>query len=113
MRDERSASEDDAMESGPPGSWLTYRYRLGGPGTREASGTIKAPAFLAAARRLIPTRLGEHLGPDGGYLRLRAAGQEEVLFRVRRDGGRVVRFEVVPASRWTFAPADLGAPDDD
>lgn len=97
------------------GAWLTYRYRVGGEGTREAAGTVKAPSFLDAARRVV-ARLAERggdgaLGPGPAYLRLRAAGEEEVLVRAARAGpGAAWRVEAVPAGTYAFPPA-RGAPD--
>jgi hypothetical protein len=99
------------------GTWLTYRYRLQGEGTTPATGTIKAPSFLAAARRLLARRLGDAVGPTPAYLRLRAAGELEVLFRVSRTGMRgadALRVEVVPAGSHAVArTADAPASADD
>jgi hypothetical protein len=69
------------------GAWLTYRYRLGGDDTPEAAGTIKAPSFLSAARRLVVGRLAGRLGAAPAYLRLRAAGERELLVRVEQGAG--------------------------
>ncbi len=87
------------------GTWLTYRYRFGGAGTPEAMGTIKAPSFLSAARRLLARRLAGPSGSASAYLRLRAAGQEEMLLRVvgvpgERGGG--VQLEQVPTETYHF-----------
>ena len=85
------------------GTWLTYRYRLGG-GAADAQGTIKAPSFLSAARRLFERRLAAHLGAGPAYLRLRAAGEEEVLLRVTPapDGGGAPGLEVVASDAFRF-----------
>lgn len=92
----------------PGGAWLTYRYRLGGDVTAEAAGTIKAPSFLTAARRLLARRLAGAIGPGPAYLRLRAAGEEEVLLRVVRaddvDGDGAPQVEVVPTRSYHFDP---------
>jgi hypothetical protein len=101
---------DDAADAGDAdeprgGTWLTYRYRLGG-GVSEASGTIKAPSFLSAARRLLARRLAGRVGAGPAYLRLRAAGEEEVLIRVTPAGG-APRLEVVPPDAYRFdGPTD-------
>jgi hypothetical protein len=65
--------------------WLTYRYRFGAGTASDATGTIKAPSFGAAARRLVAERLGDRLGPAPAYLRLRAAGETEAWFVVSRE----------------------------
>ena len=90
------------------GDWLTYRYRLGGEGTPEAAGTMKAPSFRSAARRILVREvargLHDALGPV--YLRLRAAGEEEVFVRaVRADAAREAAWhvEVVPNGTYHFA----------
>ena len=87
MADDGRVGEDDggvgARARG--GHLLTYRYRLGG-GASDASGTIKAPSFADAARSLVRRRLARHLGAGPACLRLRAAGQEEVLYRVTPPG---------------------------
>jgi hypothetical protein len=83
------------------GRWLTYRYRLGGPTAAAASGTIKAPSFLAAARRLVSERLIDRLGAEPAFLRLRAAGEDEVLMRVTPNGD-APRLEGVPAGSYRF-----------
>ena len=108
--DERT---DEATESSSPspaatrgGAWLTYHYRLAGPDTPAATGTIKAPSFLTAARRVLARGLGATVGPTPAYLRLRAAGELEVLFRVSQTGGRgadALRVEVEPAGSRTVA----------
>ena len=94
-------------EPKPRGSWLTYRYRLGGDVASEASGTIKAPSFASAGRRLLDERLGDRIGAGTAYLRLRAAGQEEVLMQARRDAGGAVHLEAVPADSHRFGAPDL------
>jgi hypothetical protein len=91
---------------GRGGAWLTYRYRLGG-GAADAQGTIKAPSFLDAARRLLAGRLAAHLGAGAAYLRLRAAGEEEMLLRVTPAGdGGAPDVEVVPRDAFRFAEPD-------
>ena len=98
--------DGDAGAPAPGERWLTYRYRLGGA-MAEAAGTIKAPSFADAARRLVRHRLARHLGPAAAYLRLRAAGEEEVLFRVtppvEGEGGGA-RLEAVPPDAYRFGP---------
>lgn len=87
------------------GAWLTYRYRLGGEGTPEATGTMKAPSFLSAARRILARGLEATIGPEPAYLRLRAAGEQEVLLRVRRaEPGAEAgpHLEVVPSETYHF-----------
>lgn len=119
-----SAGREDAPGSdGPPaaatggGAWLTYRYRLGGEGTPEVTGTMKAPSCLSAARRIldraIARGLGGTIGPAPAYLRLRAAGEQEVLLRVvRADAGADVgvgaglRVEVVSGGAYPFVPPE-------
>lgn len=100
------------------GEWLTYRYRLGGEGTPEATGTMKAPSFLSAARRILARitarGLGGTTGPAGpapAYLRLRAAGEQEVLLRLTRTGGSPdagagggFQLDVVPGDTYQFVP---------
>jgi hypothetical protein len=108
MAERADADDDDAeAESGRGGRWLTYRYRLGG-GDAPAQGTIKAPSFLSAARRLLERRLGAHLGAQPAYLRLRAAGEAELLLRVTpsSDGGGAPRLEVVPPETFRFEEPD-------
>jgi hypothetical protein len=85
--------------------WLTYRYRLGGPGIAEVSGTIKAPTFLEAARRVVRRRLTNVLATHPAYVRLRAAGEDEVLLRITGAAGRDGRpsFEVVSPDAFEFA----------
>lgn len=106
----------DASRTTTGGSWLTYRYRLGGNVAREVAGTIKAPSFLAAARKLLRQRLKDALGPGPAYLRLRAAGEDEVLLRVVRDEADAAspagapRVEVVPADAYHFAEPAAGDP---
>jgi hypothetical protein len=108
MRDDEAGAESaDGPDEGPDdgargASWLTYRYRLGGA-TAPAAGTIKAPSFLSAARRLLERRLGPLLGPGPAYLRLRAAGEEEVLVRITRGAdGAPATLAVVPADSHHF-----------
>ena len=108
MTDLPDDESDDETERG--GSWLTYRYRLGGAATPPAAGTIKAPSFMAAARRLMAERLGERLGDGPAYLRLRAAGEEEVLLEVTRDPVGRVALAVVPGDRFRFE-AEFGEPE--
>jgi hypothetical protein len=100
------AADDD--EPQPRGSWLTYRYRLGGDVAVEASGTIKAPSFRSAARRLVDGRLADHVRGGPAYLRLRAAGQEEVLMQARLDAHGAVHLDVVPTGSYQFEEPDLG-----
>jgi hypothetical protein len=116
--DERGTNEDayddPASETVQRGTWLTYRYRLGG-GAADASGTIKAPSFLSAARRLVERRLAAHLAAEPAYLRLRAAGQEEVLVRVTPapDGmGGAARVEIVAPDAYRFGGTDVDAGQD-
>ena len=93
------------------GTWLTYRYRLGGEVAREVAGTIKAPSFLGAARKLLKRRLADAFGPGPGpaYLRLRAAGEDEVLLRVvRTEADAPPRFDVVPSDSYQFAEPAAG-----
>ena len=109
-----STGRNDAPGSdGPPaevprgGEWLTYRYRLGGEGMPEATGTMKAPSFLSAARRILARGLGDTIGPAPAYLRLRAAGEQEVLLRGVRaaaDVGAGLHVEVVPGGTYQFVP---------
>ncbi|MDF1503240.1 hypothetical protein [Roseisolibacter sp. H3M3-2] len=88
-------------------SWPTYRWRLGGDGVDPARGTIKAPSFRDAARTLLARRLAPHLGAGAAYLRLRAAGEEEVLLRVTpAPGGGAPRLAVVPRDAYAFPDAD-------
>ena len=106
---------DDEPDDPPHnGLWLTYRYRLGGDDTTPAAGTIKAPSFLSAARRLVARRLAAHLGATPAYLRLRAAGEQEVLLRVVRAGidpAGGVQMDVVPFDRYHFDPPAGPDPD--
>ena len=98
------ADEPQAGASG--GTWLTYRYRLEGADTPAATGTIKAPSFPVAARRTLARGLGATVGPAAAYLRLRAAGEQEVLFRVTQTGvpgADALHLEVVPAGSHAFA----------
>lgn len=113
MADDGRAEDEDggAGERARGEAWLTYRYRLGG-GAAEAAGTIKAPSFASAARRLLRQRLAGHLGPAPAYLRLRAAGEEEVLFRVTPPGegsGGAPQLAVVPPDAYRFGPPDDAA----
>ena len=112
--DEPDDEPDDEADDARGGLWLTYRYRLGG-GAQEAQGTIKAPSFLSAARRLLARRLSAHLGAGPAYLRLRAAGEEEVLVRVTppADGRGAPRLEVVPSDAFHFGEPDVGGDTDD
>ena len=106
---EGARDEEAAAAAAGGGAWLTYRYRLGGEGTPDAAGTIKAPSFLSAARRILARGLGAAVGPAPAYLRLRAAGEQEVLFRVSRTaphGGAPLHVEVVPGGTFRFAEAD-------
>lgn len=103
MNDEDWADDGDAAAAGG-GAWLTYRF--GGEGTPDATGTMKAPSFLNAARRILARGLGAAVGIAPAYLRLRAAGEQEVLFRVSRAGpagGAPLYVEVVPRGTYTFA----------
>lgn len=113
---EHTGAPDDLSDDVPDdaagargGAWLTYRYRLGG-GDAEAQGTIKAPSFLSAARRLLERRLAGRLGAGPAYLRLRAAGEREVLLRVTpaADARHAPRLDVVPADAFRFAEPDVG-----
>jgi hypothetical protein len=105
---------DDDPDARPRGAlWLTYRYRLAGDDTPAASGTIKAPSFLSAARRLVAGRLAGRLGASPAYLRLRAAGEEEVLLRVARpahEAHAAPEVTVVPADAYRFEPPAGGRP---
>jgi hypothetical protein len=114
MTDEdRTGTDDTSASAGAAGggAWLTYRYRLGGEGTAEATGTMKAPSFLSAARRILARGLGATIDPGPAYLRLRAAGEQETLFRVSRTGpgaSDALHVEIVPSATYTFAEgADL------
>ena len=96
---------DDRTAEGVRGAWLTYAYRFGSATVPHASGTIKAPSFGAAARRLLTQRLADRVGPEPAFLRLRAAGQEEVLLEVSRPAGgpgRRPTLTVVPSDRFRF-----------
>ena len=103
--DDVDDADDQAVDGGRVGSWLTYAYRFGSATGPHASGTIKAPSFGAAARRLLAQRLADRVGPEPAFLRLRAAGQEEVLLEVSRPtggpGGRPT-LTVVPSDRFRF-----------
>lgn len=99
-------TEDDGTTA--PGGWLTYRYRAGGDGAAESTGTIKASSFASAARRLADGRLAARLGERPLFLRLRAAGEDEVLMRLHRDAGGRPQVAAVPADGFRFAPPDLG-----
>ena len=112
---------DEPRTGASGGTWLTYRYRLEGADTPAATGTIKAPSFLVAARRALARGLGATIGPAPAHLRLRAAGEQEVLFRVTQagvPGADALQLEVVPAGSHAFAadgeptsaePADPGS----
>jgi hypothetical protein len=104
---------EPTASASPGGGWLTYRYRFGRAASVEASGTIKAPSFLAAARRLATERLYERLSAVPAYLRLRAAGEAEVWFEVARaagdDAGSPPRVTALPAA----PEGAFGAPGDD
>lgn len=114
MTDDGRDATAGAGERGRGETWRTYRYRLGA-GSAEASGTIKAPSFASAARRLVDRRLAGALGPTPAYLRLRAAGEEEVWFRVTppaAGSAGAPRLEVVPPDAHRFGPADTAAAPD-
>ncbi|HEY0777933.1 MAG TPA: hypothetical protein VGD56_08190 [Gemmatirosa sp.] len=88
------------------GTWLTYRYRFSGEGTPESTGTVKAPSFLNAARRILARGLGATVGPAPAYLRLRAVGEQETLFRVdctHAGDAAALRIDVVPSGTYQFA----------
>ncbi len=106
-RDDEDGDDADVASS-RGGAWLTYRYRLGG-GAAPAHGTIKAPSFLSAARRLVERRLAAQLGEGPAYLRLRAAGEEEVVVRVtpRADGRGAPQLDVVARDAFDFGPTDV------
>jgi hypothetical protein len=99
----------DPHAAAPRGSWLTFRYRLGGPDLVERRGTMKAPSFLDAARRIVARRFGDS-SPTIVYLRLRAAGEEELLVRVTPGAARdrAPRYDVVPPDAWRFEPGADG-----
>ena len=103
---DRAPGGDEAAATAASGAaWLTYRYRFGGEGTPEATGTMKAPSFLSAARRILARGLGDTVGPAPAFLRLRAAGEQEVLFRVDRataGDAEPLRVEVVPSGTYQF-----------
>ncbi len=115
----RGAADEDAGRANVGhargGPWLTYRYRFADAAGAEASGTMKAPSFLSAARRILARRLTGALGPEPAYLRLRAAGEDEVLLRVVQtpaDAPDAPRLEVVPADTYRFVshgPASPGS----
>jgi uncharacterized membrane protein YvlD (DUF360 family) len=97
--------DDDAEDDARGGSWLTYAYRFGSATVPHASGTIKAPSFDEAARRLLARRLADRLGPEPAFLRLRAAGEQEVLLQVTRppdDPAARPALTVVPSDRFRF-----------
>lgn len=103
---------EPTASASPGGGWLTYRYRFGHAARVEASGTIKAPSFLVAARRLVAERLHERVGAATAYLRLRAAGEAEVWFAVGRGDAadaaappRLTALAVAPAGVFD-APGD-------
>ena len=98
--------EEGADDARPAGTgWLTYRYRLGG-GAVNASGTLKAPSFAEAARTLVGQRLAQHVGAGPAYLRLRVAGQDEVVFRIMLGAtpARGPHLAVVPPDTYAFGP---------
>ena len=69
---------------------------------------MKAPSFGSAARRILARGLGATIGLAPAYLRLRAAGEQEVLLRVERTSagaGAVPRLVVVPNGTYQFTPA--------
>ena len=103
MSDEHDDETDDGARGG---AWLTYAYRFGSATGAHASGTIKAPSFGAAARRLVAERLAERVGPEPAFLRLRAAGQEEVLLQVSRPAGGRPMLVAVPSDRFRFERED-------
>jgi hypothetical protein len=97
--------DDDDEDGASGGSWLTYAYRFGSATVPHASGTIKAPSFDAAARRLLARRLADRLGAEPAFLRLRAAGEEEVLLEVSRppdDPAARPTLTAVPSDRFRF-----------
>jgi hypothetical protein len=106
MHDDGTEDDDGTTA---PGGWLTYRYRAGGDGAAESAGTIKAPSFASAARRLSDGRLAARVGERPLFLRLRAAGEDEVLMRLHRDAGGRAQVAAVPVDSFQFAPPDLGA----
>ena len=75
----REASSPPSPEATRGGAWLTYRYRLSGADTPVATGTIKAPSFLTAARRVLARGLGATGASPSAS---RAAGS-----RVAQSGG--------------------------
>ncbi|HZF67113.1 MAG TPA: hypothetical protein VEZ47_03645 [Gemmatirosa sp.] len=104
--DARHVGDARAVASG--GAWLTYRYRFGGALAPDATGTMKAPSFLSAVRRILARGLAATVGSAPAYLRLRAAGEQEMLFRIGRTGeddGAPLRVEVVPPDAYTFSDA--------
>jgi hypothetical protein len=107
--EDRAGAGDEGDAAAGGGAWLTYRYRFGGEGTPEATGTMKAPSFPSAARRILARGLGATVGPGPAYLRLRAAGEQETLFRVERTGtggDDALRVAAVPAETYQFAETD-------
>ena len=111
MSDERDEGPGDVARGG---AWLTYAYRFGSAAGAHASGTIKAPSFGVAARRLVSERLAGQIGPEPAFLRLRAAGEEEVLLQVTRPVGEHTappRLEVVPSDRFRFERSERPEPD--
>jgi hypothetical protein len=78
---------------------------------------MKAPSALAAARRILARGLDATLGAAPAYLRLRAAGEQQVLLRVARAGPALparadaeLRLDVVPGDAFEF-PRRPGTPD--
>lgn len=103
----RPQTADHTAHDARGGTWLTYRYRVGGGATAEATGTMKAPSFLSAARQILARGLADTIGPEPAYLRLRAAGEQEVLLRVVRTHvgtGGELHLEVVPDDTFRFVP---------
>ena len=105
--DDEVETADHTPRDARGGMWLTYRYRFGGGATAEATGTMKAPSFLSAARRILARGLADTIGPEPAYLRLRAAGEQEVFLRVVRTHvgtNGELHLEVVPDDMFRFVP---------
>ena len=120
VRDDDTDDGGDLVDDGARGAWLTYAYRFGSATVPHASGTIKAPSFGAAARRLLAERLADRIGSEPAFLRLRAAGEQEVLLQVTRPAGASgspPTFVVVPSDHFRFerpeAPEPPGASERD